>query len=228
MAYFHIDGAIRYLRSLGYKGRRAIFRKPFEIDVDGTAGDNSEYSPHLHRITLGRGGVPDAEDADVILHEFGHAIQDAICPNFGQSAEAAAMGEGFGDYLAASYFDDKRSFAYRTSIMTWDGVMEKEFRPPCQRRVDSPKTYATFHGRADEHETGEIWSATLWDVAMAIGRRAADRIIVGSHFQLDGYTTFAQGGRAILDADCNLYRGRHAGVLHRIFARRNISLVDEP
>jgi hypothetical protein len=111
--------------------RRAIFRKPFEVNVDGRADDNSEYSPHLRRITLGRGGVPDAEDADVILHEFGHAIQDAICPNFGQSAEAAAMGEGFGDYLAARYFDHRRSADYRTSVMTWDAVMERGFRPPC-------------------------------------------------------------------------------------------------
>jgi hypothetical protein len=228
MAYFHIDGAIRYLEMLGYKGRRAIFRKPFEVSVDGRADDNSEYSPHLRRITLGRGGVPDAEDADVILHEFGHAIQDAICPNFGQSAEAAAMGEGFGDYLAASYFDDRRSADYRTSVMTWDAVMEKGFRPPCLRRVDSPRTYGTFDGRADEHDTGEIWSATLWDVAMAIGRRAADRIIVDSHFQLDGYTTFAQGGRALIDADRNLYRGRHEGALRRIFGQRRISPVGEP
>jgi Fungalysin metallopeptidase (M36) len=227
MAYFHIDGAIRYLERLGYKGRRAIFREPLDVDVDGMADDNSEYSPHLRRITLGRGGVPDAEDADVILHEFGHAIQDAICPNFGQSAQAAAIGEGFGDYLAASYFDHKRSPAYRTSVMTWDCVLEKGVKPPCLRRVDSSKTFNTFDGNADEHETGEIWSATLWDVAMALGRRVADRIIVDSHFQLDGYTTFAQGARAILDADRNLYRGRHERALRRIFARRKISPVGE-
>jgi hypothetical protein len=227
MAYFHIDGAIRYLERLGYTGRRAVFREPFEVDVGGMADDNSEYSPHLRRITLGRGGVPDAEDADVILHEFGHAIQDAICPNFGQSAEAAAMGEGFGDYLAASYFDDKRSRPYRTSVMTWDCVMDKRLNPPCLRRVDSKKTYGTFDGRADEHKTGQIWSATLWDVAMAIGRPAADRIIVDSHFQLDGYTTFARGGRAILDADRNLYHGRHERALRRIFARRKIAPVGE-
>jgi hypothetical protein len=97
MAYFHIDRAIRYLESLGYRGERAIFRKPIPVDANGTEEDNSWYSPHEGSLTFGLGGVDDAEDAEIILHELGHAIQDAICPGFGQSLEAAAMGEGFGD-----------------------------------------------------------------------------------------------------------------------------------
>jgi hypothetical protein len=38
-----------------------------------------------------QGGVDDAEDADVILHEYGHAIQDNQVPGFGSSLEAGAM-----------------------------------------------------------------------------------------------------------------------------------------
>ena len=228
MTYFHIDRAIGYLESLGFRGNRAIFREPLAINANGTDEDNSWYSPHDRSITFGLGGVDDAEDAEIILHEFGHAIQDAICPGFGQSPEAAAMGEGFGDYFAASFFAEKKPPRYQTSIGTWDGVGMTQFDPPCVRRVDLKLTYESFdHGEtADEHDNGQIWSATLWDVRRALARDIADRIILESHFQLDGFTTFARGARAIIDADRNLYRGRSAEVLRRVFHRRGIGPVE--
>jgi len=228
MTYFHIDRAIGYLESLGFRGSRAIFREPLAINANGTDEDNSWYSPHDRSITFGSGGVDDAEDAEIILHEFGHAIQDAICPGFGQSPEASAMGEGFGDYFAASFFAEKKPRRYQTSIGTWDGVEMTQFDPPCVRRVDLKLTYESFdHGEtADEHDNGQIWSATLWDVRRAVGRDIADRIILESHFQLDGFTTFARGARAIIDADRNLYRGRNTEALRRVFRRRGIGPVE--
>jgi len=228
MTYFHVDRAIGYLETLGFRGSRAIFREPLAINANGTDDDNSWYSPHDRSITFGTGGINDAEDAEIILHEFGHAIQDAICPGFGQSQEAAAMGEGFGDYFAASFFAEKKPRRYQTSVGTWDGVEMTQFDPPCVRRVDLKLTYESFdHGEtADEHDNGQIWSATLWDVRRALGRTIADRIILESHFQLDGFTTFARGARAIIDADRNLYRGRNAEVLRRVFRRRGIGPVE--
>jgi Zn-dependent metalloprotease len=216
-----------YLESVGFRGRRRIFDKPLVINANGTNEDNSWYSPHDHSITFGTGGVDDGEDAEIILHEFGHAIQDAICPGFGQSLEAAAMGEGFGDYFAASFFADRKPRRYQTSVGTWDGVTDTFHNPPCVRRVDEPLTFESFeHSEDYEHENGQIWSAALWEIRRAVGRDVADRIILESHFQLDGFTTFARGARAILDADRNLYRGRNAEVLRRVFRRRGIGPVE--
>jgi Zn-dependent metalloprotease len=228
MAYFHIDRAIRYLESLGFRGERAIFRKPIAVDANGTQEDNSWYSPHDGSLTFGLGGVDDAEDAEIILHELGHAIQDAICPGFGQSAEAAAMGEGFGDYFAASFFAEKKTRRYRTSVGVWDGIQNDENDPPCVRRVDERLTYEVFDhdADADEHVNGQIWSATLWEIFTALGRKIADRIIFESHFQLDGFTTFARAARAIIDADRNLYGGRHVAQLRVIFRRKGIGPVE--
>jgi hypothetical protein len=227
MAYFHINRAMAYLESVGFRGRRRIFDKPLVINANGTNEDNSWYSPHDHSITFGTGGVDDGEDAEIILHEFGHAIQDAICPGFGQSLEAAAMGEGFGDYFAASFFADRKPRRYQTSVGTWDGITDTFHNPPCVRRVDEPLTFESFEHNEDyEHENGQIWSAALWEIRRAVGRDVADRIILESHFQLDGFTTFARGARAILDADRNLYRGRNAEVLRRVFRRRGIGPVE--
>ncbi len=225
MVYYHIDTALRYLERLGYRGRRAIFRRPLEVDVNGSPLDNSWYSPWERRLTFGTGAIDDAEDGETILHELGHAIQDAICKDFGQSAEAAAMGEGFGDYFAASFFAQRKPAGYRTSVMTWDGLLiglDRGLDPPCLRRIDHEWTYLDFNENDGEHANGEIWSATLWDIHEAVGRAIADPLIIESHFQLDGFTTFARAARAVLDADRNLYRGRHVTTLRRVFERRGI------
>jgi hypothetical protein len=236
MAYYHVDRAVRYVRSLGYTGARAVFGRPVPVNARASRADESWYSPGTRQLEFGTGDVDDAEDGETILHEFGHALQDAICPDFGQSPEAAAMGEGFGDYFAASFFADKKTDRRRkrllAAVMTWDGILfddaDDADRPPCVRRVDSRRSYETFdHSpRADEHDNGEIWSATLWDIWKSLGRRVADAIIVESHFQLDGFTTFARGARAILDADRHLFAGRHVVKIKRVFRRRGIGPIE--
>ncbi len=235
MVYFHLERAIRYVESLGYRGGQAIFTRPLPVNARATSDDNSFYAPGEKSLGFGTGSVDDAEDGETILHEFGHALQDAICPDFGQSIEAAAMGEGFGDYFAASFFADtkiaNRARKLLPAVMTWDGITtpdDDETRPPCVRRLDTTRTFESFNhsNTASEHENGQIWSATLWDIWRRVGRAVADAIIVESHFQLDGFTTFARGARAILDADRNLFRGRHLTTLKRVFRRRGIGPVE--
>ncbi len=225
MAYFHVDRAIRYVESLGFAGERAIFRAPLAINARATRADSSWYSPGRKELSFGLGGgVRDAEDAETILHEFGHALQDAICPDFGQSEQAAAMGEGFGDYLALSFFEE-RPERYRDCVMTWDGFTWEDRGVRCVRRHGRDRTIESFEPGAGEHENGRVWAEALLAIKDALGRRKADTLIVESHFQQDGFTNFARGARAILDADQNLSRGRHQAALRAIFADRGIGPV---
>jgi hypothetical protein len=229
MAYYHVDRSMRHLEQLGYRGDHAIFTEPLEVDAHGSRAWNAWYSPELRRLVFGTESVDSAEDGEVILHELGHAIQDAIVPDFGQSAQAAAMGEGFGDYWAASAFAERKQRPaqrrYLPCVMSWWGV-EEEGDPPCVRRVDALDTFESFDPAAGEHDNGPIWSAPLWEIRAAFGRTRADRLIVESHFQLDGFTTFARGARAILDSNRSLYDGRGERTLVRIFTRRGIGPLE--
>jgi hypothetical protein len=227
MVYYHIDQAIGYLEKLGYTRKAALFTAPLIVNARATDEDQSWYDPGSKSLSFGTGDVNDAEDAETILHEFGHALQDAICPDFGQSYEAAAIGEGFGDYFAASFFAARKQKPYKASVMTWDAITYKDFDPPSLRRLDGKFTYNDMRQQRDhEHDNGRIWGATLWDIWNSLGRRVADKIIIESHFQQDGFTTLARGARAILDADRNLYRNRHRKALLKIFKARRIGPVD--
>ncbi|MEZ4308620.1 MAG: M36 family metallopeptidase [Polyangiaceae bacterium] len=98
-AYFHIDRAQTRLQMLGITSANAEAQ---EVIADGQQADNSYFDPMKDIINYGQGGIGDAEDADIVLHEYGHAIQEDQVPGWGASSEAGAMGEGFGDYLAVS------------------------------------------------------------------------------------------------------------------------------
>jgi hypothetical protein len=108
--YFHIDRSQRYMQALGYNGARRIAGYALPVDPHALNGaDNSLYVGGAvagqGKLYLGDGGVDDAEDPDIVLHEFFHAVQDWIAPSafFGpSSSQSRAMGEGFSDYWAYS------------------------------------------------------------------------------------------------------------------------------
>ncbi len=223
MAYFHIDALQRYLQSLGFTGNKAILDRPMKVDAHGTQEDDSYYDPSPDRqdLTYGDGGVDDAEDAEVIAHEYGHAIQDAIIPGFGLDHEGGAMGEGFGDYLAGSFFARKKPKRRQPKIAEWDAKGIEGGLEECLRRLDSAKHYPEDMV-GEVHEDGEIWSACLWQVRKLLGRRKADTVILESHFYLSQYADFQDGAEAIIMAERNLYGGKRSGGLRKIFSERGI------
>jgi Zn-dependent metalloprotease len=223
MAYYHIDTLQRYIQSLGFKDDKGILNHSIKANAHGGAEDNSYYdpSPGKHNITYGDGGVDDAEDADVILHEYGHAIQDAIIPGFGQGKEGRAMGEGFGDYLVGSFFYNYKRGTRKVKIAEWDAKGYEGGPQECLRRLDSTKLYPKDM-EGEEHSDGEIWSASLWKIRKLLGRKKADTVILESHFYLNQYSDFKDGAEAILMAEKNLYGGKKNKSMTKIFKDRGI------
>ena len=218
MVYFHIDRVQRYIQSLGFDN---INHRPIPVNIDGLKDDQSYYSSATKSLTFGTGGVDDAEDAEIILHEYGHSIQDNQVPGFGSGDEAGAMGEGFGDYLAASFFADQKPERLRLCVGSWDATSYSPEDPPCLRRLDSNKRYPRDMVK-EEHTDGEIWSACLWQIREAIGREAADKLILAHHFLIRRDATFKDAVIGLVLADRQLYQGAHEAKIREIFIRRGI------
>ncbi|MBN1529909.1 MAG: hypothetical protein JW895_12670, partial [Thermoleophilaceae bacterium] len=93
MAYFHVDRAQSYVQSLGFpnilNGRiRAKVDAPIPGDPSEAGQDNSFFDLLTGELTFGTGYADDAEDAETIVHEYGHALQDAQIPGFPLTASA--------------------------------------------------------------------------------------------------------------------------------------------
>src|SRR5262249_191521 len=154
------------------------------------------------QITYGTGGVDDAEDEEVIDHEYGHSIQDNQKPGFGSGAEAGAMGEGFGDYFGSSISAQFSTFQI-TCVADWDSTSYSTDNPPCLRRLDSTKHYPQDIV-GEVHADGEIWSAALWQIRTALGQTKADTVILQHHFMINANASFNEPANALVTAAINL------------------------
>lgn len=218
MVYFHIDRIQRHLQELGF---RNVVNHPIPVNIDGQTDDNSHYSPSEKNLTFGTGGVDDAEDAEIILHEYGHAIQDDQVPGFGAKEEGGAMGEGFGDFLAASFFSDVKPKEMKPTLGNWDATAYSGAEPPCLRRLDSNKKYPKDLD-GEVHDDGEIWSACLWELRGLLGRQTTERLVVAHHFLLSRNAGFEDGANALITADKNLNKGANEKAIRDVYVSRGI------
>ena len=214
--------------SVGSPNPFGLFYSPFnmesqDIRINQIGIDNS-YSWDKHDVLrFGKGGVDDAEDAEVILHEYGHAIQDSqMTPfGFGTSVEAGSISEGFGDYFAVTVSDVVTPTADPACVADWDSVSYTSTTPHCLRRVDGNLHYPEdLNGRV--HHDGQIWSRALWDIRAALGNVAADTIILEAQFSFAPDTTMPVAAQATVDTAEALYGHAAAKEVFKAFADRGI------
>jgi zinc metalloprotease ZmpB len=185
MGYYWVTEAQRYIQSLGFgTGRFApVNKESQDIRINQWGLDNSFSWDKKDLLRFGKGGVDDAEDAEVILHEYGHAIQDSQQTPFGYgfSTEARSIGEGFADYWAVTVSDVVSPTPDEACVADWDSVSYTSTVPHCLRRVDRNLHYpADLNGAV--HHDGQIWSRALWDIRNALGHIVADTIILQAQF----------------------------------------------
>jgi Zn-dependent metalloprotease/subtilisin-like proprotein convertase family protein len=216
VVYYHISSCFGFYESLGFDN---IMDFSIGIDVNGTTQDNSWYSPGSRQITYGSGGVDDAEDGDVIIHEYGHATQHDQVPGWGQTHEGGSMGEGFGDYLSVAFAHPVFNNWDEAQVFDWDLGPVDHFWPG--RRVDEDKHYPEDM-TGSVHADGEIWSRSLWDIQNAIEYDTTAQLVLESHFYLTSSAEFIDGANAIVQADINIYEGAHLMAIGQAFVDRGI------
>jgi Zn-dependent metalloprotease len=215
-AYSHANRSKEYLDSLGFPNVMAF---SIRIDAhDPSLGDNAHYVPSGDYMEFGVGGVDDAQDPDVVYHEYGHAIQDNQVPNYGTTDEGGATGEGFGDYWAAALTDEVSATLLGTAcVAAWDAVSYNRYNGSpgsgCLRRVDGTKQYPRDFVW-EVHDDGEIWSAALWNLRGQLAAAMADALVIKSHTFLSSNANFINAADSLLSADSAMNGGGNAAAIH--------------
>jgi hypothetical protein len=249
MVYYHIDTFQRYLQSISITNAHA---SPIQCDPLDNSIISAWFSPvdlGLHFSNSGTCRPDRANDADCMIHEYQHAIQNNIVPGWGGTNpvthrdEADAMGEGAGDFIACTYFADRGGGYQREVFEDWVFGFAPAGGPPTGlRRVDGTKTYpASWVGEV--HSDGEIWSAALWNIYRAIGgdvtgagaaaaHEAARQAMFISLFEsyplLATTASMPDGAEALMrtNAALDAYRGQHLREMLQSFHDRGILAVD--
>jgi hypothetical protein len=232
MAYFWVNQAQEYLQSLGFGSTLpGIVHQSFPVKIDQYGGDNSYETTKPFRVRLGKGGVDDAEDAEVIVHEYGHAVHESQVPGFGSSEEAGSIGEAFGDYFGVSVglaADTQYGWprkAEEACPMDWDSTSYTS-APHCIRRFDLNLTVADKTGEV--HHDGQIWSQALWEIrkgyqAMGRSTEAWDTTFIDAQFDFAPDTSFSAAAKAIYAKALTRDGASAAALVKARFAARGIT-----
>lgn len=228
MVYYHVDSIQRRLQSLGFADvcrrqvRAFVNSRPPGIPYDA---DQARYFPDgkgTGVLAFGTGGVDSAEDAEVIAHEYGHAILDYQVVNFGESREAVALAEGFCDFLSASIFTEVSAGFGDACIGEWKAASSSPGSPHCLRRLDNDKRYPYDMTYLDRYQDSEIWSGALWDLAGSVGTESALQLAIEANFYLERDASFKEAGESILLADEELFGGAHEAAIGAVLCQRGI------
>ena len=224
MAYYWVTEAQRYIQRLGFGSTlRPVNMESQDIRINQWGADNSFSWDKKDMMKFGKGGVDDAEDAEVILHEYGHAIQDSQQDPFGYGTgfEARSIGEGFADYWAVTVSNVIAPTPDAPCVADWDAVSYTVAVPHCLRRTDLNLHYPENVNPNSVHATGRIWSRALWDIRKALGHVKADTIVLEGHFgQKD--PTMAELAQSTVAAAQRLYGRRDANTVRASFQARGI------
>jgi hypothetical protein len=225
MGYYWVTTAQHYLQHLGFGSTLpAVNQRQIELRINQYGGDNSFFRDNKADITLGKGGVDDAEDAEVIVHEYGHSVQDGQVPGFGTDLESGAIGEAFSDYLAVVVTSWAAGVPTRTPeacVADWDSVSYTRTVPHCLRRIDGTKHYPE-DVEGEVHADGEIWSSALWAIHQALGDTKASTLIVDAQFGFAKDTSFHDAAATTVATAQRLYGSAAAAATRAAFVARGL------
>ena len=201
--YYHLDNIMRHINvDLGLSITPFQYSGGVQFDPHGLSGsDNSHYLSGSGRVSFGEGGVDDAEDADVVIHELGHGLHDWVTG--GSLSQVTGLSEGFGDYLAQSY---SRSLGQWTPadpqyhwVFGWDG-----HNPFWSGRTTNYGAIYPGGLTGQIHTDGQIWSTCnmlVWD---QIGRANTDRAMLVALGMTNSGSNQEDAAQAMLQAAVNL------------------------
>lgn len=217
--YFHIDNSMRWINdSLSIPLTPYQYVGGVRFDPHGLNGDdNSHYLSSTGSVAFGDGGVDDAEDLGVILHELGHGIHDWL--TIGGISQTEGLSEGCGDYWCTSYI---RSTGYWTAsdpgynwVFIWDG-----HNPFWPGRITNYTAHYPEGLVGQIHTDGQMWASSLMSIYDLIGREATDSDFLEGMAMTNGSSNQPDAANAFIAADQILYGGSNLIHIIPVFADR--------
>ena len=211
---YHITQFQNYIASIGYD---TLLTDGITADAHGQFGtDNSVFVRNGGNPTLsfGTGGVDDAEDADVIIHEYCHGISWSANGNDNFSNERAGLDEGVADYFATSYSRSLNTYNWE-NMFSWDG--HNSFWTG--RIANTTRNYGTTN---DMYQLGEIWNSAMSAISTNLGNFITDRLMLESLHFFTNNTTLPEAAMYVLKADTLLFNGMNTPNICAHFQLRNI------
>ncbi len=213
-AYYHLNRFRQFIDSLGFT---SLANYPLKVDAHGMDwADQSAYSPLQDILAYGDGNVDDAEDAAVIVHEYGHVLCQSAIPFGNSGQERRAIEEGLCDYLAGSYL---RSFSdyLPNRIFRWDG--NNEFW--AGRSLVSSKMYPNdLNGGI--YADGEIFCSVLSKIEESQGRVVTHQLLLSTLPGLLPNLTMPKAARLLLASDTAIFQGQNSVAIRQHFLERGI------
>jgi hypothetical protein len=213
-AFFHITHFHDYISSLGYD---TLMDQQLIVDTHGQfSADNSVFNRNGGNPTIsyGVGGVDDAEDADVIIHEYSHAISWSANNNATFSIERSGLDEGLADYFATSYSRNISNYNWQ-QVFSWDG--HNTFWAG-----RTAATTANYPSTGNIYAIGEIWNAAMSGIWTDLGAIITDKLMLESLHFFTTQTTLPEAAIYVLQSDTLLFGGMHSATICNRFRAKNI------
>ncbi len=213
-ALYHFSTFLKKIEDWGFD----LIQGPMDFDAHAFNGDDFAAFNRLDTLILfGQGGVDDAEDADIVIHELGHALSFYAAPQTNGGVERRGFDEAICDYFASSYSYGWSSFGYK-QIFNWDG--HNEFWPG--RDLTTEEHYPEDLGGEDFYQSSLIYSGMLSDIMDELGPEVTDQIVLQSLYASFLGMEFPQAAIELVMADSNLYNADHKDVICKNLKLRGI------
>jgi len=192
-----------------------------------TPPDGSRPRMQMFLFTINGGPQEDGDfDPGVIYHEYAHGLSNRLVGGGSGGClggiQSGGMGEGWGDFIGASFLNDPVVGAYVTGNATV-GIRRASM-------ANSPFTYANIKDgtMTEVHNAGEIWAAALWDARNGVGgvgglgAAIIERLVVQGMKNTPCLPTMLQARDGIITADQQINGGANRCALFAAFANRQM------
>jgi extracellular elastinolytic metalloproteinase len=206
---------------------------------DGSGTNNANFGtppegqrPRMQMFLFTRGTTDQTDDrdasfdGDVVLHEYGHGVSNRLVGGPANTSclggtQAGAMGEGWSDYWAATFYGNGVIGEFVTNNLT-RGIRRAAYTVPADPVHDS---YADLGvGGFEVHRDGEVWAAALWDLRQTLGAAIADSLVLQGMKFTPCSPSFLNARDGILMADQNLNGSANRCTIWAVFARHGMGV----